>query len=223
MHQFWNTVIKVKDSSSYKFKLDNKKFRVNAEVFHDILQIYAKLPDQSFDIPPSTDEEIIAFIFELGYTINIKTLPELFVDHMHQPWKTFAAVINSSNGSSLAQGGYRTKQERFSHLSGKWLNEKESWGDSGEEDDDDEDDSEDEDNDDNDDDDGNDDDGNDDDGDHDDNDDDSDHERTEFDRDENPNLNQSYEEHEKEEEEYVNEFNDEEDDDDYAKEETKEE
>ncbi|GKE49918.1 hypothetical protein Tco_1481176, partial [Tanacetum coccineum] len=31
MHQFWNIVTKVKDPSSYQFKLDNKKFRVNAE------------------------------------------------------------------------------------------------------------------------------------------------------------------------------------------------
>ncbi|GKD90516.1 hypothetical protein Tco_1366023, partial [Tanacetum coccineum] len=59
MHQFWNTVTKVKDSSSYQFKLDNKKFRVNAKVFRDILQICLKLPDQPFAIPPSTDEEII--------------------------------------------------------------------------------------------------------------------------------------------------------------------
>ncbi|GJU54667.1 hypothetical protein Tco_1228381, partial [Tanacetum coccineum] len=94
MHQFWNTVTKVKDSSSYQFKLDNKKFRVNAEVFRDILQICPKLPDQPFDIPPSTDEEIESFISELGYTGNIETLPELFIDHMHQPWRTFAVVIN---------------------------------------------------------------------------------------------------------------------------------
>ncbi|GJT29124.1 hypothetical protein Tco_0909399 [Tanacetum coccineum] len=46
MHQFWNTVTKVKDSSSYQFKLDNKKFRVNAEVFCDIPQICPKLHDQ---------------------------------------------------------------------------------------------------------------------------------------------------------------------------------
>ncbi|GKC05446.1 hypothetical protein Tco_0997056 [Tanacetum coccineum] len=26
---------------------------------------------------------------------NIETLPELVVDHLHQPWRTFAAVINS--------------------------------------------------------------------------------------------------------------------------------
>ncbi|GJZ56311.1 hypothetical protein Tco_0611504 [Tanacetum coccineum] len=62
MHQFWNTVTK----------------------------ICPKLPDQPFDIPPSTDEEIESFISELGYTGNIETLPELFIDHMHQPWRTFA-------------------------------------------------------------------------------------------------------------------------------------
>ncbi|GKD40535.1 hypothetical protein Tco_1260742 [Tanacetum coccineum] len=44
VHQFWNTVTKVKDSLSYQFKLDNKKFKVNAEVFRDILLICPKLP-----------------------------------------------------------------------------------------------------------------------------------------------------------------------------------
>ncbi|GJV04477.1 retrovirus-related pol polyprotein from transposon TNT 1-94 [Tanacetum coccineum] len=94
MHQFWNTINKVQDSSSYRFKLDNKRFRVDVEVFRDILQICPKLPDQPFDIHPSTNEEIMSFIYELRYTGNIKTLPELVVDHMHQPWRTFAAVIN---------------------------------------------------------------------------------------------------------------------------------
>ncbi|GKD21961.1 hypothetical protein Tco_1223664 [Tanacetum coccineum] len=49
MHQFWNTVTKFKDSSSYQLKLDNKKFKVNAEKLyhsslnsdtHEILRLY---------------------------------------------------------------------------------------------------------------------------------------------------------------------------------------
>ncbi|GKC88707.1 hypothetical protein Tco_1149356 [Tanacetum coccineum] len=113
--------------------------------------------------------------------------------------------------------------------------DKESWYDSGEEDDDDEDDTEhDEGNDDGDDSDGNDDDddnnGDDDDddndGDDDDNDgnddDDSDYKRTESDRDKNPSLNQFSEEHE-EEEENVDEFTDKEDDVNNANEENEEE
>nr|GEV37178.1 hypothetical protein [Tanacetum cinerariifolium] len=85
--QVWNTVTKFKDSSSYQFKLDNKKFRVNAKVFRDIFQICPKLPDQPFDIPPSTVEETISFISELRYIGNIMTRHDLYVDHI-------AAVIN---------------------------------------------------------------------------------------------------------------------------------
>nr|GFB78834.1 hypothetical protein [Tanacetum cinerariifolium] len=55
------------------------------------------LPDHPFDIPPSTDEEIVSFIYELGYTENIKTLSELFVDLIHRPWRTFVAVLNRIN------------------------------------------------------------------------------------------------------------------------------
>ncbi|GJT08198.1 retrovirus-related pol polyprotein from transposon TNT 1-94 [Tanacetum coccineum] len=56
--------------------------------------ICPKLPDQPFNIPSSTDKEIVSFINKLGYTGNIETLPELVVDHKHQPWRTFAVVIN---------------------------------------------------------------------------------------------------------------------------------
>ncbi|GKB68015.1 hypothetical protein Tco_0929427 [Tanacetum coccineum] len=94
MHQFWNSVNKVQSSSSYRFKINNKKFKVDVEVFRDILQICPKLTDQPFDIPSFTDEEIMSFIYELGYTRNIETLPEYVIDHVHQPWRTFAVVIN---------------------------------------------------------------------------------------------------------------------------------
>ncbi|GKB62164.1 retrovirus-related pol polyprotein from transposon TNT 1-94, partial [Tanacetum coccineum] len=94
MHQFWNSFNKVQGSSSYHFKIDSKKFKVDVEVFHDILQICPKLPNQPFNIPQFTDEEIVSFIYELGYTGKIETLSELVVDHMHRPWRTFAAVIN---------------------------------------------------------------------------------------------------------------------------------
>nr|GEU31014.1 retrovirus-related Pol polyprotein from transposon TNT 1-94 [Tanacetum cinerariifolium] len=56
--------------------------------------ICPKLHDQPFDVAPSTDEEIVSFIYKHEYTINIETLPELVVDHMHQLWRTFAADIN---------------------------------------------------------------------------------------------------------------------------------
>ncbi|GKA23930.1 hypothetical protein Tco_0709963 [Tanacetum coccineum] len=67
MQQFWFTISKIKDSSS--------------------------LPNQEFDEPPS-DEEIILFVKELGYKGDIRSVTKVYTDHMHQPWRTFAAIIN---------------------------------------------------------------------------------------------------------------------------------
>ncbi|GJZ11408.1 hypothetical protein Tco_0546167 [Tanacetum coccineum] len=61
MQQFWFIISKIKDSSSYQFKLDKKKCIIDVEVFQDILQICPRLPNQEFDEPPS-DEEIVSFI-----------------------------------------------------------------------------------------------------------------------------------------------------------------
>ncbi|GKE46782.1 hypothetical protein Tco_1478040 [Tanacetum coccineum] len=60
MHQFWNTIQKVKDIDAYRFKLDKKKFRVDTEVFHEILQICPRILNQDFIAPPS-EEELVTF------------------------------------------------------------------------------------------------------------------------------------------------------------------
>ncbi|GKB82316.1 hypothetical protein Tco_0949211 [Tanacetum coccineum] len=73
MQQFWVTINK--HGSSYQFK------------------ICPRLPDHEFDEPPSK-EEILSFIKELGHTGNIKNITTVVVDHMHQPWRTFALIIN---------------------------------------------------------------------------------------------------------------------------------
>ncbi|GKC44719.1 hypothetical protein Tco_1062441, partial [Tanacetum coccineum] len=93
MHQFWHTITKIKNSSSYKFKLDKKKCTINVEFFWDILQIYPRLLNQEFDASPS-DEEMVTFIKELGHKGDIKFVTEVVVDQIHQPWRTFATIIN---------------------------------------------------------------------------------------------------------------------------------
>ncbi|GJT21462.1 hypothetical protein Tco_0891399 [Tanacetum coccineum] len=62
MHQFWNTIPKIKDTYAYRFKLDKKKFRVDTE--------------------------------ELGYSGKCDMLSAIHTDQMHQPWRTFTAIIN---------------------------------------------------------------------------------------------------------------------------------
>ncbi|GJX24038.1 hypothetical protein Tco_0228483 [Tanacetum coccineum] len=92
MHQFWNTIKKIKDTDAYRFKLDKQKFRIDTEVFCEILHICPRLPNQDFNEPPSK-EEMVSFIKELGYTRKCDMLSEIHTDRMHQPWRIFAAII----------------------------------------------------------------------------------------------------------------------------------
>ncbi|GKB81182.1 hypothetical protein Tco_0948077 [Tanacetum coccineum] len=91
MHQFWATVSKHK--ASYRFKIDNKKFFVNVKVFREILNICPKVPSKEFDEPP-TKEEALSFISKLGHSGEIRYITDVVVDHLHQPWITFASIIN---------------------------------------------------------------------------------------------------------------------------------
>ncbi|GJU44296.1 hypothetical protein Tco_1201562 [Tanacetum coccineum] len=93
MHQFWNTIKKIKDIDAYRFKLDKKKFRIDTEVFCEILRICPRLPNQDFVEPPS-EEEMVPFIQELGYDGKCDMLSAIHTYQMHQPWRTFAAIIN---------------------------------------------------------------------------------------------------------------------------------
>ncbi|GJW63945.1 hypothetical protein Tco_0115829 [Tanacetum coccineum] len=45
-------------------------------------------------IDPLFEEEILVFIRELGYPRDIKSLSDVKVDTLHQPWRTFGTIIN---------------------------------------------------------------------------------------------------------------------------------
>ncbi|GKD14971.1 hypothetical protein Tco_1199378 [Tanacetum coccineum] len=94
MHQFWDSVYK--HDTFYRFKMDKRKrFKLNLEIFRDIFKICPRVQGQDFDALP-TDEEIVSFLRELGHTREINSLNDVVVDQMHQPWRTFAALINRS-------------------------------------------------------------------------------------------------------------------------------
>nr|GEX97549.1 retrovirus-related Pol polyprotein from transposon TNT 1-94 [Tanacetum cinerariifolium] len=46
-----------------------------------------------FDEPPSEDEAL-SFIRKLGHSGEIKYITNVIVDHLHQPWRNFASIIN---------------------------------------------------------------------------------------------------------------------------------
>ncbi|GJU42671.1 retrovirus-related pol polyprotein from transposon TNT 1-94 [Tanacetum coccineum] len=62
IHQLWHTITKIKNSSSYKFKLDTNKCTIDVE--------------------------------ELGHKGDIKSVTEVVVDQMQQPWRTFATIFS---------------------------------------------------------------------------------------------------------------------------------
>ncbi|GKA24781.1 hypothetical protein Tco_0710814 [Tanacetum coccineum] len=91
--QFWYTVKKIKSTNSYEFDLADKKCKVDLEVFKKILGICPRVQGEEFVETPS-EESLLTFLIELGYKGQLNKLPNMFVDYMHKPWRTLAAIIN---------------------------------------------------------------------------------------------------------------------------------
>nr|GEU56179.1 integrase, catalytic region, zinc finger, CCHC-type, peptidase aspartic, catalytic [Tanacetum cinerariifolium] len=81
--------------TSLYFKMNGKSHTLNIDNFLDILQICPRLPGQKFEDPPF-EEEILSFIRYLGHNGEIKVLTDVNVNTMHQPCRSFAAIINSA-------------------------------------------------------------------------------------------------------------------------------
>ncbi|GKD92394.1 hypothetical protein Tco_1372231 [Tanacetum coccineum] len=113
MHQFWNTIKKIKDTDAYQFKLDKQKFRIDTGVFCEILRICPRPPNQNFVEPPS-DEEMVPFIKDLGYIGKYDMIFEIHTDQMHQPWRTLADVINRCiSGKSAGLARFRPSRAQI--------------------------------------------------------------------------------------------------------------
>ncbi|GKB58045.1 hypothetical protein Tco_0914231 [Tanacetum coccineum] len=91
MYEFWATVSFHKQC--IKFKLNKKNHSFDLETFRYMLQICPNLPSQKFVDPPF-EEEILSFIRTLGHSRDIKSLSDVKVDTLHQPWRTFGTIIN---------------------------------------------------------------------------------------------------------------------------------
>nr|GEW37216.1 hypothetical protein [Tanacetum cinerariifolium] len=91
LQEFWATTYV--HQHSIKFKLDNKKHIVNLETFRDMLHICPRIHGQSFDELPF-EEEILDFLRFLGHSAQIRTLTDVNVNKLFQPWRSFGAFIN---------------------------------------------------------------------------------------------------------------------------------
>nr|GFB11896.1 hypothetical protein [Tanacetum cinerariifolium] len=91
MQEFWATA--KLHQHSIRFKMDTKKHILDLEAFREMLHISPRIPGQSFAELPF-DEEILEFLRFLGHNTQIKTLTDVNVNKLYQPWRSFAAVIN---------------------------------------------------------------------------------------------------------------------------------
>ncbi|GJX35398.1 retrovirus-related pol polyprotein from transposon TNT 1-94 [Tanacetum coccineum] len=75
-----------------------KAFQVSADVpeiymQEYILQICPKVGNEKFEEPP-LEKEILAFLASLGHSGEIRKITDVNVNKLHQPWRSFAAIIN---------------------------------------------------------------------------------------------------------------------------------
>ncbi|GKB52819.1 hypothetical protein Tco_0903572 [Tanacetum coccineum] len=121
MQQFWYSIKKVQGTNSYEFLLANKKCVVNADVFRTILDICPRVEGVNFtDVPD--DDTTLAFLIKLGYKGPLYKHTNMFVDHMHQPWRTLAAIINKCLSGKTASND-KLRKSRIDILWGMFYRE----------------------------------------------------------------------------------------------------
>ncbi|GJU19308.1 hypothetical protein Tco_1152650 [Tanacetum coccineum] len=87
---------KIQREPTFQFVLDALALTPCYSVFlitADVPEICPRVQGQDFDALPA-NEEIMSFLRELGHTREINSLIDVIVDQMHQPLRTFAALIN---------------------------------------------------------------------------------------------------------------------------------
>nr|GEY99775.1 hypothetical protein [Tanacetum cinerariifolium] len=121
VQEFWATT--TVRHHSIRFKLNNKKHIVNLEYFKEMLHICPRIPNQSFDELPF-EEEILTFLRAIGHSGEIKKITNVSINKLHQPWRSFAAVINKClSGKSTGYDSLRIFVYQAEHKDAKKSNE----------------------------------------------------------------------------------------------------
>nr|GFB17873.1 hypothetical protein [Tanacetum cinerariifolium] len=98
---------------SIRFKMNNKKHIINLETFRDMLHVCPRVPGQSFDELPF-EAKILEFLRFLGHSDEIRTLTDVNVNKLFQPWRSFGAVINKClTGKSSGFDSLRLSQAQI--------------------------------------------------------------------------------------------------------------
>nr|GEX75888.1 hypothetical protein [Tanacetum cinerariifolium] len=111
MQEFWATAYV--HQHSIRFKMDTRKNIVDLESFREMLHISPRVPGQYFTELPF-EEEILEFLRFLGHSAQIKTLTDVNVNKLYQPWRSFTAAINKYlTGKSIGFDSLRLSQAQI--------------------------------------------------------------------------------------------------------------
>ncbi|GKE18990.1 hypothetical protein Tco_1426567 [Tanacetum coccineum] len=77
-----------------------------------MLQIYPKIRNQKFDEPPF-EQEILTFLVSLSHSAEIRKITDVNVNKLHQPWRSFAAVINKCLSGKSSYDSLRLSQAQI--------------------------------------------------------------------------------------------------------------
>ncbi|GKA69426.1 hypothetical protein Tco_0775490, partial [Tanacetum coccineum] len=119
MQEFWASAYI--HNRSVRFKMNNKKHILNLDQFRDILQICPKVGNEKFEEPP-LEKEILAFLASLGHSGEIRKITDVNVNKLHQPWRSFAAIINKCLSGKTSYDSLRLSQAQI--LWGMYNNKK---------------------------------------------------------------------------------------------------
>nr|GFB26255.1 hypothetical protein [Tanacetum cinerariifolium] len=84
---------KPQKEETYQVTLDALKLSPCYPTFQITVEICPRIPNQDFMELPSK-EDLFTLVKELGYSGKCDMLSTIQTDQLHQPWRTFAAVIN---------------------------------------------------------------------------------------------------------------------------------
>ncbi|GJY23343.1 hypothetical protein Tco_0397001, partial [Tanacetum coccineum] len=110
MQEFWATAYV--HNRSVRFKMNNKKHILGLDQFRDILQICPKVGNKKFEEPP-LEKEILAFLASLGHSGDIRKITDVNVNKLHQPWRSFAAIINKCLSGKPSYDSLRLSQAQI--------------------------------------------------------------------------------------------------------------
>ncbi|GJU99767.1 hypothetical protein Tco_1329038 [Tanacetum coccineum] len=92
----------IKNSSCFKaFTISVDVPEIFMQQFWTILDICPRVEGVDFtDVPD--DDTALTFLIDLGCKGPLNRHTNMFLDHMHQPWRTLAAIINKCLSEKLA-------------------------------------------------------------------------------------------------------------------------